>query len=45
MPLFIKKKKVDVLIPGMVTYMAKKDFAGVIKLRILRWEECPRLLK
>ena len=32
-----EKKDVSVLIPGMLPYMGKKDFAGVIKVRILRW--------
>ena len=27
----------------MLHYMAKKDFVGVIKLRILRWSACPGL--
>lgn len=39
------KRDVNVLIPGMLLYMTKKDFAGIIKLRIFRWEDYPGLLK
>jgi hypothetical protein len=39
----IAPRDIHVLIPGPINmlYYIVKDFAGIIKLRILRWEDYP----